>query len=104
MRCSSLAGVLEGELCGMKGEMPEPGSYKQSVIDDAIARREKMGRTSVTELRELLHGWRWRGQLRLDTLSCTGMSRKGGIQDVRRLYFQEQMTMMQLTSYQTRSA
>jgi hypothetical protein len=24
VRCSSLAGVLEGELCGMKGEMPEP--------------------------------------------------------------------------------
>lgn len=32
VRWSSLDGVVEGEVCGMKGEMPEPVRYKQSVV------------------------------------------------------------------------
>lgn len=42
-----MAGVLEGELCGMKGEMPEPAGYGQSVGVgvDVTVRWENMGRT-----------------------------------------------------------
>lgn len=88
----------------MKGEMPEPGDYGKLVIVGVAIRWEEMGRTSVTELGELLHGWRWGGRLRPVALWYAGISRKGGIENVFTPYSQEQMTIMQLTSYQTKSA